>query len=143
MANESNILNASTTNPATTTFFAANVGDVIRIRRPVGYPHRGAGSGESEKKYECLGFKIMNEDLGHFVRTENEEYTPDNSLCVYYKHEKSGKQVIQYNANGGLKPIVFYITIQGITVHDHGSIHMGGPAYATYYAEVPEEMVEE
>jgi len=132
-------VNLTTMNNDTTTTFVVSVGDVIKICRPSGYPPWNLASPPSEvvkDKTEMVGFKILDTDLGEFVRG-NEVAT--NSACVYYQHNKSGKQVIEYTSRGAIINTKFYIVVQGIDIHDHASIHTGGPAFATYYAEVPQE----
>lgn len=141
MTNVSNSFSLNNLNPATTTMFTANVGSVLRLCRPAGYPpwpidNKPESTETLNLEYEAMGFKLLEPIYGKFIRLE--ELTDDDT-CVYYQHEKSGRQIISYYANGAIVPIVFYAVVQGITVHDHASIYMGGPAFATYYAETPQE----
>ena len=128
------------------TTFVANIGDVIRICRPLGYPFFPSNATDEDKashtpsKTAAYGFYIMDTDLGKFTRLD--ELKPDTA-CVYYLHEKSGRQIIRYIASGAVVRTEFYAIVQGITIHDHASVYTGGPAYATYYAELPEEEAEE
>jgi hypothetical protein len=139
MATATNSMLASNLDPATTTTFAANVGDVIKLCRPAGYPPWPIDNPPSEiagidASKERLGFKLLDPVCGKFIR----DYSARDT-CVYYSHEKSGRQVISYYAGGSIVPVTFYAVVQGILVHDHASVYMGGPAYATYYAETPQE----
>lgn len=121
--------------------FTASVGDTIKIGRPAGYPPYPRDydvksvTPSSKPEYESFGFKIGDQKLGKFVRLSEVNW---DSGFIYYKHEKSGKQVIEYISNG-IRTIAFYIIVSGIQVHDHASIYQGGPAFATYYAETPRE----
>lgn len=121
------------------TYFVANVDDLIKICRPLGYPFRIKGL--LPKLYqpsntEAYGFEVVYPDLGEF---EDVDSLDRETACVKYRHKKSGKQVIRYVSRGSLTNTEFYTVIQGITVHDHASVYTGGPAYATYFAEVPED----
>lgn len=118
-------------------FFSASPGDVITICRPGGFPPWvEAPEGTSgDDPYERNGFVIVDRNLGKFIGTN----AADDG-CVDYKHEKSGKQIIQYLAGGCIASnVVFEIIIQPTTVHDHASVYQGGPAFATYYAKTPQE----
>ena len=118
-------------------FFSANVGDVIEVCRPPGFPAKVPDDdaqleATADKRY---GFEIMYPTIGKFIGT-----SAADDLCIKYKHEKSGKQVIRYSAAGSIKgATVLYLVLQPMTIHDHASIYQGGPAYATYYADVPVE----
>lgn len=115
-------------------FFSANVGDVIEVCRPPGFPARVPDTSVEMEYTDYIrhGFEIMYPTMGRFIGTATE-----NDLCLKYKHEKSGKQVIRYVATGSIKgTTVLYLIIQPMTIHDHASIYQGGPAYATYYADV-------
>lgn len=128
--------NYSPSSSNSTPTFVASVGDTIKINRPVGYPpypHDARPETSSPNESEAWGFKIGDTKLGKFVRTGEVNW---DSGFVYYKHEKSGRQVIEYISNG-LQIVSFYIIVSGIQVHDHASIYQGGPAFATYYAETP------
>ena len=128
------------------TTFVANIGDVIKVCRPLGYPFFPRGATDADKEAHtptetsAYGFHILDSDLGKFTRLG--ELSSDTA-CVYYLHEKSGRQIIRYIASGAIVQTEFYAIIQGITIHDHASVYTGGPAYATYYAELPEEGEEE
>jgi hypothetical protein len=126
---------SSETNTVT---FTASVGDTIKITRPVGYPAYPPGArpnSYSASDTDAWGFKIGDSKLGKFVRTDQVNW---DSGYVYYKHEKSGRQIIEFVSNG-LQTVSFFIVVAGIQVHDHASIYQGGPAFATYYAETPRE----
>jgi hypothetical protein len=119
-------------------YFSVSVGDTVRICRPLGFmPWRGnkPSTMPAPGDYYQYGFTVMNRDIGKFIDKMSE-----NSYCVKYKQLKSGKQIIRYDAGGALtKDMSLYIILQPVIVHDHASVHQGGPAYATYYAEVPQE----
>lgn len=112
--------------------FTVSVGDAIKLCPPVVYPPEGKPSGDefSETQY-LAGFTILQPDLGVF-----EGMSEGSNMCVKYRHTRSGKQIIQY-ASIGLGDIKFYAVVDGITVHDHASVYQGGPAYATYWSQVP------
>jgi len=82
----------------------------------------------TEAKYAQKGYRIVYKPLGEFI----EDGTLDWK-CVKYKHNKSGKQIIEFTED--LSNRKSYLVMQGVVVHDHASISMGGPAYATYYSE--------
>lgn len=124
------------------TTFTANVGDTVKIYRPIGYPpypHDSEPEEPVKSDYECLGFVVMDENLGKFINYNNLSYSDG---YVFYKHEKSGKQTIKYTSHA-IMDIIFYITVQGIVVHDHASVPQGGPAYATYYTELADNREQE
>jgi hypothetical protein len=148
---------ATRTTPTFTTFqpstqnivtFTATVGDTLRINRPVGYPpficDKNTGNWPSyatslpKTAYSALGFTVVNQTLGKFVDFANLTY---DDGYIYYLQEKSGKQIIEYLSDG-IQVAKFYVVIAAMQVHDHASVYMGGPAFATYYADVdhPEEM---
>lgn len=111
--------------------FVVTVGDLIQICPPVVYPPIPFISGQTAQPTQYMnGFIILKPELGEFEASDGN--------CVKYRHKKSGKQIIQY-ASQGLGEKYFYAVVAGITVHDHASIAQGGPAYATYYADVPTE----
>jgi len=129
------------------TKFIASVGDVVKICRPLGYPYKPSKTSwdpdseiedeeENKSASKLYGFEILNTNLGEFVNYSN---VTENTECVYYQHNKSGKQIIKYSAKGVIIPTTFYIMVEGIVVHDHASIYQGGPAYATYYSETPRQ----
>ena len=135
----STTISVSNINPATTTWFTASVGDTIRLCRPVGYPpwpvdNPPSDTGSVDSEHDRNGFKLLEPYCGKFVND-----TSSRDACVYYKHEKSGKQIVTYYAGGAVVPVTFYAVLQGIVVHDHASVYMGGPAYATYYSDTPQE----
>ena len=111
--------------------FTISVGDTIRLCPPAAYLAVSFTAEQEALVTQYLnGFIILNPDLGEFTEAEG--------MCVKYKHNKSGKQIIQY-ASKGLGEKYFYAIVSVITVNDHASIHQGGPAFATYYAETPTE----
>ena len=114
--------------------FALNVGDRVKLCAPINYlPVTFPTDAAYAIKYYLNGFIVLNQGIGEF------EGTPAGSnLCVYYRHKKSGRQIIQYSSDS-LGETTFYAILEGITVHDHASIAQGGPAYATYWSESREE----
>ena len=112
--------------------FTVSVGDTIKLCPPPSYPPMSFTNTDTGKYLK--GFLIMRPDLGKFTGSLGD--------CVKYKHDKSGKQIIQF-ASRGLGEKYFYAIVSGITVHDHASIAQGGPAFATYFADVPAEQTEE
>ncbi len=111
--------------------FVVTIGDLLQLCPPVAYPPVPFTSEQEglSKQYKN-GFIILKPELGEFVGEDGD--------CVKYRHKKSGKQIIQF-ASQGLGEKYIYAVVAGITVHDHASIAQGGPAYATYYADVPTE----
>lgn len=129
-------------NSPNVTTFTASIGDVIKITRPVGYPVYAPGKTPLEVpsgEYEAYGFKILDQKLGRFIRLD--EVTLKSGF-VYYEHLESGRQIIKYKSKS-IRDTLLYIIVQGIQIHDHASIYQGGPAFATYYAELPADAVEE
>jgi len=118
----------------TTTICA--VGDKLKVCRPLGYkPVTWEESADS--KIYLNGFRILYPEIGEF-----EGKADSSGNCIYYKHLKSGRQVIEF-VSTDLGDNYFYVTLEGIVVHDHASIPQGGPAYATYYSEPEEDSGEE
>jgi len=109
--------------------FACRVGDKIKITRPLGYPPIEFTGDNYDPKYYLNGFVIKYQNLGEFEGGIDE-------TAVYYRHKVPGRQIIEYVSNG-LGQYRFQAVLEGITVHDHSSVYTGGPAFATYYAEVP------
>jgi len=117
------------------TTLSCMVKDVIRLTRP---PYKGIESASSDTKVSVNGFTILYPELGEFIA-----YSTDvGKSWVEYQHLKSGSQIIEFRSED-LGTHVFTCVIQGITVHDHASIPMGGPAYATYYSEPTVPITEE
>ena len=84
-----------------------------------------------QNEYLFNGFRLSNPDLGELKIS-------DEWRCVYYKHNKSGKQIIEFIDS--LTRSRDYIEISGsIRIHDHASIPEGGPAFATYFSEIEDE----
>ena len=129
-------------NSSNVTTFTASIGDVVKITRPVGYPVYPPGkepTESTENEYEAYGFKILDQKLGKFIRLDE---ISSKSGFVYYEHLESGRQIIKYKSQS-LTDTLLYIIVQGIQIHDHASIYQGGPAFATYYAELPADAGEE
>lgn len=103
------------------------VEDVILLTRPLYY--KGIEQGDDET-ISVNGFRILYPELGQFIDSSTDE----GKSWVKYQHQKSGQQVIEFISHD-LGVHTFTCVIQGISVHDHASIPMGGPAYATYYSE--------
>jgi hypothetical protein len=110
------------------------VGDKVKLCRSVGYPPV-TWEDKADKKIYLNGFRVVYPKLGEFDGFPSA--INEKSNCVYYKHLKSGRQVIEF-VSDFLGKHYFYLILEGIVVHDHASIPQGGPAYATYYSE-PEE----
>jgi hypothetical protein len=110
--------------------FTVGVGDRVKITRPLGYPPVEYSSSLVLDEAEIYRvFRVINTDLGVF-----EGGPAGDPMSVYYRHQKSGRQVIQYISDG-LVMMYFYAILDGITVHDHASVPQGGPAFATYYSD--------
>lgn len=112
---------------ANTMSFAIGVGESVKLCPPVLYP---PAAFDTQNNYQQKGFKLLNTEIGEFTSDPEDS----SSICVVYKHNRSGKQIVQY-VSRGLGEKYFYAILEGITIHDHGSIYQGGPAFATYYAE--------
>lgn len=105
------------------------VGQTLKLYRPIGYKGITFSEGTNAKEARN-GFILSQPNLGEFTDAS----TDDAKSWVLYKHNKSGKQVVQFISNE-LGYHTFSLVIQGIQVHDHASIAMGGPAFATYFTE--------
>lgn len=103
------------------------VGDVFMLTRPLHY--KGIEQGDDEE-ISINGFRIVYPELGKFTGHS----TDTGKSWVEYTHSKSGAQIIEFTS-ADLGRYVFTCVIQGVSVHDHSGIPMGGPAYATYYSE--------
>jgi len=108
------------------TFYCC-VGDVVEICHPI-FCKGVETTGESVKAKR--GFRLIYPDLGDI-----ELGTKWN--CVEYHHKKSGQQIIEFVENLGSRRS--YLVMETVSVHDHASIPMGGPAFAAYYTETPKE----
>jgi len=127
-------------NSPNVTTFIASIGDNLKINRPLGYPPYAPGTAAKQPTdYEAYGFKILDQKLGKFIRLND---VNSKSGFVYYEHLESGRQIIRYKSQT-LTTTLFYIIVQSIQIHDHASIYQGGPAFATYYAELPADAAEE
>ena len=111
------------------TKFTASVGDKVKICAPAHHPPISKPDGVEASQF-LNGFILIYPDIGSFEGS--------SGRCIYYKHNRSGQQILKY-VSAGLGYTEFYAIIDGITVHDHASVYQGGPAYATYYAQVEEE----
>jgi len=116
MASDSTLINYDKFQTVT----SCAVGHTLRITRPLGYP--------PVKDAENGGFRILYPKLGSFINIDSTGY-------VDYLHENSGTQVIEYISNS-LGHYIFSLVIQGVLVHDHASMSMGGPAFATYFSDI-------
>lgn len=112
-----------------TTYFSCKVDDKIRIYRPVGYKGIGFTTTLDNKIYR-QGFEILYPNLGEFTDDSGD----DAETWVVYHHKRSGIQKIKF-VSLELGTYEFYFVLQGVIVHDHASVYMGGPAFATYYTE--------
>lgn len=116
--------------PGVQTFYCI-VGDTLRLCHS--YFVKGAKVGEEGRESDTKalrGFRVIYPELGELK-------VGDEWNCVYYKHNKSGRQIIEFTEDLGMRRS--YLVMQTITVHSHDSIPMGGPAYATYYSEDRQE----
>jgi len=117
------------------TTMICTVKDKLKLCRPPGYPPVMWGE-DADKGVYLNGFRVVYPKLGKFDGAP--EGNKEN--CVYYRHEKSGRQIIEFMSTD-LGRHYFYIILEGVVVHDHASIPQGGPAYATYYS-APEKKEE-
>lgn len=115
------------------TNMVCTVNDKIKLCRPFGYLPV-TWNDDADTKFYLNGFRVVDTELGEF------EGVPDSDKvnCVYYRHKKSGRQVIEFMSTA-LGKRYFYIILEGVVIHDHASIPQGGPAYATYFSEPEEE----
>lgn len=124
------------------TTISCMVGDRIQLVRPtykgVSYIAATGSDGESlDEDYYRFGFRILFPNIGKFIDDSGDE----GQSHVVYLHEQSGQQIIEF-VTTELGTFTFYVMIVGIPIHDHASVAMGGPAYATYFTEsdqAPEE----
>lgn len=148
-------------------YAAVQVGRKLQITRPIGYPStistgttattEGSGGGtngesggatsttegsdgatsdtkDSYGESKANGFEIIGDkSIGKFV-----DKAKAGKNSVIYEHLKSGQQIIRYTGHSILT-VTFYLVVDGITIHDHASIAMGGPAYATYFTEIAKD----
>ena len=109
--------------------FAATVGGEVRLCHSNFFKGIENNSDDSQKlKFNQRGFRIVYKRLGEFVTDATQAWN-----CVRYKHNKSGKQIIEFTEDVANRRS--YIVMQSVPIHDHASIAMGGPAYATYYSD--------
>jgi hypothetical protein len=120
------------------TEFVVGVGETVKLCAPPAYPPAvDPSTASAEGGFKHLnGWTILRPELGDF------EGNPPGTRCVFYKHKKSGQQIIQYSSVG-IYEISFYAVLAGITVHDHASVAQGGPAFATYYTEIADNREQE
>jgi len=111
--------------------FTASIGDKIKICAPAHHLPISTKPDNVEADQFSNGFVLYYPNIGSFE-------SGAGARCVYYRHKRSGAQIIKY-ISVGLGTTEFYAIVDGIIVHDHASVYQGGPAYATYYAEVEEE----
>ena len=110
--------------------FYCVVGDTIEICHPLFY--KGATVENVSSTIALKGFRVLYPNLGELSDVESGEYN-----CVRYTHKKSGKQVIEFTEDLALSKS--YLVLEAVSPHSHDSIAMGGPAYATYFTEIPTE----
>lgn len=73
------------------------------------------------------GFVSVNENVGEIVEESQDK------VAIKYKHIYPTDNIIWFFAITGER---VKITIQGVAdIHDHASIHTGGPAYGTYFSQ--------
>jgi len=108
--------------------FTASVGDKLKICAP-GHHLPAPKPSDVEADNYLNGFILSDDNIGVFEG--------ESGRCIFYRHNRSGLQIIRY-VSTGLGDTEFYAVIEGIVVHDHASVYQGGPAYATYYAQVEE-----
>ncbi|RLB84882.1 MAG: hypothetical protein DRH15_04200 [Deltaproteobacteria bacterium] len=113
-----------------TSYLTCTVGDRVKLIHPLGHPPTEFSGDKPETQY-LKGFIILKPELGEFEGYDDKGY-------VYYRHKHSGRQIIKY-VSEGLGSFEFYLVVEGIVVHDHASVAMGGPAFATYYSEHRQE----
>ena len=104
--------------------FAASVGDKLKVCAPGHYLPAPKPTDVPADQY-LNGFILSDTNIGSFEG--------ESGRCIFYRHERSGLQIIRYISTG-LGDVEFYAVVEGIVVHDHASVYQGGPAYATYYA---------
>jgi hypothetical protein len=145
------MVNINPNSPNVSTFIVS-VGDIIKIQRPPGYPPYpisgkdgntdGFAVPESAKEptiHKAYGFTVLDTNLGEFIIQSKFGWSDG---YVFYRHDRSGRQAIRYLSHG-IIDVTLYMLVTGIEVHDHASVYQGGPAYATYWAQVPAEATEE
>jgi len=116
---------------ANTAYFSCIVEDYVKIIRPEGFRGVVYNSGLDSKVFQ-YGFEVMYPKLGELISKNSADSTQQS--WVIYHHKKSGQQVIKLTSDY-LGTNEFFFVLRGITIHDHASIYMGGPAFATYYSE--------
>jgi len=111
----------------TQTFYCA-AGDELEICHPLFC--KGMDTEETDTNKVLRGFRLIFPKLGDLAEG-------DSWNCIKYHHKKSGQQIIEFTEDLGLRRS--YLIVETISPHDHGSIAMGGPAFATYYSGAPQE----
>lgn len=103
-------------------------GDKITLNIPCTPENMGGYFPTKETGYEN-GFKLLNPDAGKIVKVHTDK------LAIDYQHNTNLDNTIIFMSISG---DVVRILAGNIMVHDHASIHTGGPAYATYKSEPTE-----
>lgn len=97
--------------------------------------------GEIETRDLVRGFYMEDEDAG---RLQEIEGTAGRAV-VRYLHTKARENTIWFVSLFEIdgEPIRGVFRVVYVPVHDHSSIHTGGPAYGTYYSEGYRDVTEE
>ena len=105
----------------------------VKIKAPVDYlraqgwfPKKGTVKLGVQTKTLQNGFCVEDDAVGEIVEVKSEE------LAVVYHHKKSEKNSIWFFAITGE---IAVCNITAVPIHDHSSIVMGGPAFATFFSD--------
>lgn len=114
-------------NNVSTMTVVLNAGDIYTFTIPC-TPENSLGVWPKQTNGFQNGFKVANEEIGKIKK----QYK--TKIAIDYQHILPLNNIIYFESVTGGR---VHILIGNIFVHDHASIKTGGPAYGTYYSEVP------
>lgn len=117
------------------TSISLDIGAEMILNIPVDKNNSGTGAFPEEGPLSYLGVEYtLIQGFGIEYNNVGTLESTDNSDCleVKYKHNQPSNQTIYFFATDGR---ISKFSIIRVPVHDHSSIHQGGPAHGTYYSE--------
>ncbi len=120
-------------NMVSTTSYVVAVGELIQVSLHDEYGWYANTSDvyfNGEFKTLVNGYLLSDESLGTLTAV------PGGEAAITYAHERYGAQEIWFFGSNGETAVV---NLMGVPIHDHSSIHQGGPAYGTYSHNITEE----
>ena len=112
---------------ANTVIVYMNKGDKATFEIPCSVENEG-GFFPTQDSGAKNGFTVVDAAAGEITKVHGDK------LAVDYHHTSYLTNTIIFKAYSGES---LNIIIGSITPHDHASIRTGGPAYATYFSELP------